>query len=144
MFERLKLFWSLFQKGKALTNVETWKAHQVTANMIAAVLIIGLQVLKTFDLNIALSDEVINEISAAILAVVNVVLTIITSKNAGFGSVKESVPPLPEIHLPETGEEVGNKPVNQVQETIPREATTAQKRDRVQPDIDDNEQLRGS
>ena len=84
MFEKLQGFWSLFKAGQEVANAEKWKAHQITATMLAAVFMALVNVLKGYGYDLPITNEVAMEIAGGFIAVVNVVLTTITSKRVGF------------------------------------------------------------
>lgn len=98
MFSKITSIFNLFRKGQEVANVEAWKSGQVTANILAGVMLAGVQVAKAFDYEIPLTEEVANSIAIGILATVNFIFTVITSKKAGVLPTKPTnTEPLPEI-----------------------------------------------
>lgn len=97
MFSKITSIFNLFRKGQEVANVEAWKAGQITSNILAGVMLAGVQVAKAFDYEIPLTEEVANSIAIGILATVNFVFTIITSKKAGVLPAKPTSEALPEL-----------------------------------------------
>jgi len=103
MFSKVTSIFNLFRKGQEVANVEAWKSGQVTANILAGVMLAGVQVAKAFDYEIPLTEEVANNIAIGILASVNFVITIITSKRAGVLPAKPTeAEPFPELAKADT------------------------------------------
>ena len=100
MFEKLSGFWSLFKAGQEVANAEKWKSHQITATMLAAVFMALVNVLKGYGYDLPITNEVAMEIAGGFIAVVNVILTTITSKRVGFATKSaDDVQPEPEEQL---------------------------------------------
>ena len=92
MFGKLSAFWDLFQAGKEVADASKWKAHQITATMLAAVFMAIVSLLKGYGYDLPISQDVAMEIASGFIAVVNVVLTIVTSKRVGFSGSSLDVP----------------------------------------------------
>ena len=102
MLQKITSIFNLFRKGQEVANVEAWKSGQVTANILAGVMLAGVQVAKAFDYEIPLTEEVANGIAVGILASVNFVITVITSKRAGVLPAKSTAEALPELAKADT------------------------------------------
>ena len=84
MFGKLSSFWDLFQAGKEVADAAKWKSHQITATMLATVFMAIVALLKGFGYDLPITQDVAMEIAGGFIAVVNVILTTITSKRIGF------------------------------------------------------------
>lgn len=84
LLDKLKLALDLFRKGKEVSNVEQWKLGQVTANMIAVFIIAVIQLVQAFGVEVPINNEQVIAISGGLLALVNVVTTVITTKRIGL------------------------------------------------------------
>lgn len=82
--EKLLSLWSLFRKGDAVSNPTAWKTGQVTATMLGALVLAVINLAKNFGYDLPIDSEGANAIGAAVLIVVNSVLTITTSKSVGL------------------------------------------------------------
>lgn len=90
MFEKISAGWNLLRKGEEVSNVEAWKTGHVTANAVAGVLVAAVALLKAFGYSLPIDDDTALTIGGGIVAVVNVVLTCITSKRAGILPARQS------------------------------------------------------
>ena len=84
MFEKLKSFYALFEQGKAVANPAAWKAHQINATMLGGLFIAAVQLLKAFGYDLPIDSDTATSIAAGVIAAVNVVLTVTTSKSIGL------------------------------------------------------------
>ncbi len=82
--KKLMVLFSLFRKGSELADSEKWKSHQITSTMLGVFLLACVQAAKAFGYDLPINEETATAIGAGILGVVNVVLSIITSKRAGI------------------------------------------------------------
>ncbi len=98
MLEKLKAFYALFEQGKAVANPAAWKAHQITATMLGGLFIAIVQMLKVFGHEPPIDSDTATSIAGGIIAAVNVVLTVTTSKSVGLLStdVPEGAVTVPE------------------------------------------------
>lgn len=92
MFERLGIFISLFRKGNEVADVEKWKKHQMTATIVAPFLAALLMLAKSYGYDIPLNNEDLLQLAGGVVVVVNLVLTMATSKRAGILPAKPSAP----------------------------------------------------
>jgi hypothetical protein len=75
------------QAGQEITNPETWKNAQTTTNSVAAILSIGITLLRLKGVDLHLTDDSLITMAggvAAILGVVNGIITTISSKKVGI------------------------------------------------------------
>lgn len=94
MVSKLKALWSLFKAGEAVADPAKWKARQITTTMLAGLIVAAVQLAKVFGLEIPIDTETATVIAAGLLAVVNTILTITTSKTVGLPSDKQALPEL--------------------------------------------------
>ncbi len=104
MFEKIKLFFQLFQKGRELSKKEFWKQQQSTVlPLVMGFIVVAINLAKSFGVQIDVDQDVIYWLAGSCYMVINSILTIITSKHAGIGSVpatdsgeaQSSMPSLP-------------------------------------------------
>lgn len=91
MFSKITSVFNLFRKGQEVTNVEAWKAGQISANVLTGVFLAGVQVAKAFNYEIPMDEEVANSLALGVIAVVNFVCTTVSSKKAGVLPAKAPI-----------------------------------------------------
>src|SRR5580704_1361202 len=107
--QKLAALWNLFHVGECIENPAAWKTGQVTATALGAVIMAGVGLASTFGYIIPIDSTSALAISGGIIAVVNVVLTIITTDKIGL----PARPVLPSADTSATsGVQSGNKPDN--------------------------------
>lgn len=74
----------LFRKGSRVADVELWKSRQISSTMIAVFIIAGVKVANLFGVNLPIDEDAATAIAAGIIAIVNVVLTYITTNKIGI------------------------------------------------------------
>ncbi|HJW55878.1 MAG TPA: hypothetical protein VJ577_11440 [Burkholderiaceae bacterium] len=89
---KLSALWALFRQGEEVVDPAKWKRHQVTATVLGALILAAIKVIKAFGYDIPIDQAAANDIGIGVLAVVNVVLTITTSKRAGLPA-RDDLPP---------------------------------------------------
>src|SRR5690349_21703609 len=93
MFEKLRVFYSLFSAGQAVADPAKWKSHQITSTMLGALILAIAHLCKIYNIDLPIDETTAEVIAGGFIAVVNVVLTIITSKHAGMSQkATEAVP----------------------------------------------------
>lgn len=85
--EKLKALFNLFRKGAAVANPSAWKSGQITATVLGAALIALIQLLGVFGVSIPMDADTATAIAGGVVAGVNFVLTLITSKHAGLPGI---------------------------------------------------------
>lgn len=93
---KLYALFDLFKKGSSVLEPEKWKNRQITVTVLAGLVLAVVNTLAAFGYSIPIDIDSANAISAGIIAVVNVVLTVTTSDKVGINSensnsVKEEV-----------------------------------------------------
>lgn len=75
---------ALFQQGQAVADPGKWKARQITATMLAGLIVAAVNVAKSFGYDLPIDYDTANGIGMTVLVAVNFVLTITTSKTVGI------------------------------------------------------------
>lgn len=83
MMDKLIALVNLFRVGGSVADPVAWKTGQITATVLGTVLIAGADLARAFGIPVPLSPAEFNGIAAAAIAVVNVVLTLVTSEKVG-------------------------------------------------------------
>jgi len=83
MWAKTRAAWRVFKAGQAVANPAAWKAGQVGANAIAALLIAGHELVEAMGYEIPISGEGIDAVAAGIFVVVNVVCTVVSTDKVG-------------------------------------------------------------
>ena len=96
--EKFFALMSLFRKGSEVANPEAWKAGQVNANIVAGFILAAGHFADLFGLGLNLTDVQAGTLAAGVLVLVNVVLTVVTSKRAGLPAKPEVVQPVDTPH----------------------------------------------
>lgn len=89
IFKVVNLLPEAMQQGKVVTNPQAWKAKQITAGMIAALLSTLIALAKAFGYEIPLTETQINDIAIWILGgygMYNIAVTIASSDKVGIKS----------------------------------------------------------
>lgn len=92
MIGKLTAVWRVFRKGEEVANPAAWKLGQITATAIIAFLAAAVQAAAAFGYEVPVNEDQLTAIAGGVLAVGNVVLTLVTSKRAGLPAV--DTPPL--------------------------------------------------
>jgi uncharacterized membrane protein len=94
--EKLKAILALFKQGHSVVDPALWKNRQITATILAGVILAIINVLAAFGFSIPIDPDTANAIAAGVIGLVNVILTMTTSKKVGIPAVEEP-DPLPEL-----------------------------------------------
>ena len=98
MFSKLSAFWNLLKVGQEVSNAEFWKkAQSVGQPTIAALLMAIVALTKGTPYEIPLDNETSLLIGGSIFAIVNWILTVITSKKVGLPAKPDVSEALPAI-----------------------------------------------
>lgn len=76
---KILLLWQALHEGYEVTNAEKWKKGTISVNAVAAILSALLMFVDT-DIN----KETVANVAAGIIAAVNIVMHVITSKKVGM------------------------------------------------------------
>ena len=74
----------LFRQGVAVSDPKKWKERQITATVLAGVVLAVVNVLGAFGYALPIDTETANAIAAGIIAIVNVILSITTTDKVGL------------------------------------------------------------
>jgi len=97
MFEKLKLFYDLFRKGQEVANPDSWKNKQITANILAGIILSIVALAKAFGYDLPIDQDMAISIGGGFITIVNVILTITTSKKVGLPAKSDVSEALPAI-----------------------------------------------
>lgn len=84
MFDKLKVIFDLFRVGGEIENAAAAKNFQNLTNAIGALLLLVVQVASWFHLTLPIDQATAMAIAGGIVAVLNVVLTTISSQKVGL------------------------------------------------------------
>jgi uncharacterized membrane protein len=90
VIKKLKAGMELFKAGKRVQDPAKWKARQIESSAIVAVLWAAVNTAVAFGIEVPVNAEIIDGLAVALLAVVNVVLTVTTTNKIGLQSKSES------------------------------------------------------
>ncbi len=82
--DKISSIWALFRQGEQVADPAKWKARQITGTAIAGILLALVHVLKAFGVDIPMDTGTADSLGAGLIAGVNLVLTVTTSKQAGL------------------------------------------------------------
>lgn len=81
---KIQALWCLFKQGQVVAEPTLWKNRQITATVLAGVILAAVNALAAFGYSLPIDVETANAIAAGIIAVINVVLTITTTDKIGI------------------------------------------------------------
>lgn len=88
--QKLLALLKLFRRGNEVANAAAWKNGQITANVLAGLVLAAAGAAQAFGLGIEVSDADALAMGGGVLAVANVVLTVVTSRKVGLPAGSES------------------------------------------------------
>lgn len=89
---KLWAIFDVFRKGKAVANPVLWKTGQITVSALVPVVAACVELARVFGYNIPLSDGQNAAISGGIIAIVNIVCTIVSTEKIGVGKATPMPP----------------------------------------------------
>ena len=84
MLKKIKAGMALMKAGRRVQDPAKWKARQIEASAIVAVLWAAVNSAAAFGVEVPVNAEIVDGLAVAILAVVNVVLTVTTTNKIGL------------------------------------------------------------
>jgi len=87
MIDKLKAFWRVLRAGEEVADPAKWKARQIRAGMIVALLSGLVALAEAFGLRIETNEVQLEAVALGILSIygfAEVILTAVTSKRAGL------------------------------------------------------------
>lgn len=114
MLDKLKALWSVFQTGQTVADKQKWRTHQISANAIAAFLFAIVQLAKAWGYDFGIDMQTCADVSIGLLALVNVGVTVATSKGHGLPppSVREAEQTVPSVQSADAAIETSDKPAS--------------------------------
>jgi len=76
--------WRVFKAGEQVANPALWKTGQITINGLSALFLAIIGAASAFGYDIPATPEQIDSIGLGVLALFNIVFTIVTSKTIGM------------------------------------------------------------
>lgn len=93
---KITALWALFRQGQSVADPALWKTRQITATVLAGVLVALVNVAAAFGMEIPLDLDTANAIAAGAIGLFNVVYTTVTTEKIGLPAKPETdSPPLP-------------------------------------------------
>ena len=86
---KMKAIWELFQQGKEIADKNKWTTHQVSATMLAGVLLAVVQLAKAYNYELPIDSDTATAIAGGVLTVVNTVMSIMGNKHLGLPSPQQ-------------------------------------------------------
>ena len=83
---KLANFWRVLQIGQTVANPAAWKKGQIGASAIVALLVALTKLADSFGYTLPASPEQIDALGVGLFALVNIVLTVSTTKTVGLRS----------------------------------------------------------
>jgi uncharacterized membrane protein len=90
VIKKVKAGMELMKAGKRVNDPAKWKARQIEVSALVAFMWAAVNSAAAFGVEVPVSAELIDGVAVAILAVVNVVLTVTTTNKIGLPSKSES------------------------------------------------------
>lgn len=90
--KKLMAFWVLLKAGKRVSDPALWKTRQITVTALAAALWAAVHAASAMGVDIPVDEDTVNELAVGIIAIANVVLTLVTTNKIGIDGER---PPLP-------------------------------------------------
>lgn len=84
MLTKIKALWSLFRRGEAVADPALWKSRQVEASALVGVILAAVEVCRAFGLDLPVDEASAAAVAGGVLAVVNIVLTVVTTDKIGL------------------------------------------------------------
>lgn len=84
MFEKLKALFAVFRVGAQVADPKAWKNGSITATVLAGFLMALVYLGAAFGITIPITPDAAAAIAGGVIAVVNVVVTLISSKHVGI------------------------------------------------------------
>lgn len=81
---KLMILFTLFRRGTEISNVERWKKHQIDGNIVGGFILALVAAAKAFGYEFPIDEASALIVGGSVVAIVNVVLTTITSKRVGL------------------------------------------------------------
>lgn len=93
MYDKLVAVLLLLRQGEVVINPKAWKDGQITVSALVGVLLAAVKLAQMFGYNVPIDPETAGTISAGVLAVVNIAITVISSAKVGLPPVSPPADP---------------------------------------------------
>lgn len=84
MVKKFKALFDLFRKGRVVADPARWKNRQISSSMIVALLWALVHTAEAFGYAVPVGSETVDAVAVGVLALVNWVLTLVTSDKVGL------------------------------------------------------------
>jgi uncharacterized membrane protein len=84
MLKKAKTTLELFKAGKRVSDPAKWKARQIEASVLVAAIWAAVNAASAFGIEIPVDADTVDAAAVAVLAIVNVVLTVTTTNKIGL------------------------------------------------------------
>ena len=81
---KILALWNLLKQGRVVANATAWKNRQITVTVLAGVILAIVNTMAAFGYSLPVDTETANAVAAGIIAVANVVLTVVTTDKIGI------------------------------------------------------------
>jgi uncharacterized lipoprotein YbaY len=92
MLQKLIALARVFRKGEQVADPAAWKTGQIAVTALAAFLVAAAQAAAAFGLPLPVDEAAWSAVAAGVIALVNIVLTVATTRKIGLPPV---APPAP-------------------------------------------------
>ncbi len=84
MIRKLQALWDLMKKGRVVADPAKWKQRQITASMLVSLIWALVNFGEAIGINVQIDTKTVDAIAVCLLALVNWVLTLVTSDKVGL------------------------------------------------------------
>jgi len=84
MIKKIRASMVFLKKGKSVADPQKWKKHQITATALTAFIWAAINAASAWGYDIPIGEETVDAAALGVLAVVNWVFTLSTSKKVGM------------------------------------------------------------
>lgn len=84
MLKKVQTMLQLFKAGKRVSDPAKWKARQIEASVLVTAIWASINTASAFGFEIPISADTVDAAAVAVLAIVNVVLTVTTTNKIGL------------------------------------------------------------
>jgi hypothetical protein len=84
MIKKIRAGFTLLKLGQSVADPAKWKNRQITATMLTGIIWAAIQLAESFGYGIPVDEATIDSLAIGILAAINWLLTLSTSKTVGL------------------------------------------------------------
>lgn len=89
---KLIALFRVFRRGEAVADPALWKTGQIAATAVTALLVALVQAAAAFGIEVPADENQLTAVAAGLIAVLNILLTVATSKTVGLPPVDPAAP----------------------------------------------------